>query len=352
MLRLATRRGMRAERTSEHLNRPRHHRLPVLVMLLLPAFIAEALSGATPPLMFFGQPNILVSFTLYYGSAAILARELTVRWRRGWPSVLLLGATFAIVQEGLGTKVFFDPTRTELSPLVNYGTDPAGVHWVFIVQLIIYHAVYSVTVPVLLVELMFRDRRGEPWVGNRMLWLAMLCIAVITWLLYLIYSYTPPPGPYITATVAAIIVFVLARRVPCKLAASGSAQAWAPSGYFLLGLTAGALFFLVSFGAPSANVPPLLTALALPGIAAVGGRIVARHSTSPSWAARHELGLAAGLLAPLILLAFFQESRGRGGSSLVGLATAGLLFWLWRRLSNARAAPADVWQESREVSRR
>src|SRR5262245_28949455 len=108
--------------TTPRIERRHGHVAPVLALLVLPAFIAEALSGATPPAVYFTQLNILVSFSLYYGSAALIARELARRWRSGWPGVLLLGAAFAVIQEGLGTKVFYDTTRTELSPLVNYGT--------------------------------------------------------------------------------------------------------------------------------------------------------------------------------------------------------------------------------------
>lgn len=317
----------------------RRHILPTIWLLILPAFIAEALSGATPPLTFFLQPNILIAFSLYYGSGAILAREMSLRWHRGWPSVLLFGAAFAVIQEGLGTKVFFDPTRTEVSPLVNYGTAD-GVHWVFVIQLIIYHAVYSISVPILLVELMFPSRRHERWVGGLGLILALVCLIVVTWLLFLIYPFQPPAGPYVSAAVLAIIFCVLARFAPVTRGERPfQTRGWSARMYWLSGLIAGGLLFLVSFGAPSANVPPLVTAVALLAIAIGCGWLVALKSVwGRTWSDRDQLALAAGLLSPLIALAFFQETRGRSGSILVALAAAVLLIWLARR-NSTRSQP-------------
>ena len=322
----------------------RRHILPTLWLLILPAFIAEALSGATPPLTFFLQPNILIAFSLYYGSGAILAREMSLRWHRGWPSVLLLGAAFAVIQEGLGTKVFFDPTRTELSPLVNYGT-VGGVHWVFVIQLIIYHAVYSISLPVLLVELMFPSRRRARWVGGLGLILALVCLIVVTWLLFLIYPFQPPAGPYVSAAALAVMLCVVARFAPTHLGASGprvasssalgpAPRAWPARMYWLSGLIAGGLFFLVSFGAPAASIPPLVTAIALLVVAIGCAWLVMRNSAwGRAWSDRDQLALAAGLLSPLIALAFLQETRGRSGSILVALAAAVLLIWIARRNS-------------------
>lgn len=326
----------------------RRHILPTVWLLILPAFIAEALSGATPPATFFLQPNILIAFSLYYGSGAILARDMSLRWGRGWPSILLLGGAFAVIQEGLGTKVFFDLTRTELSPLVNYGT-VAGVHWVFVIQLIIYHAVYSIALPILLVELLFPSRRAERWVGGLGLILALMCLIVVTWLLYLIYPFPPPAGPYLLAIALAIGLCVLARIAPMRSAAatqppntvhaSGvgtSVHRRATPGvrrYAVIGLIAGALFFIVSFGAPSAGVPPLLTGLALVVIAATSGWLVARPA---AWPPRAQLALAIGLLTPLIALSVLQETRGRTGSVLVALAMLAFLVFVSRRSNRHR----------------
>ena len=61
-----------------------------MLFFLAPA-VGELLSGSSPPLKFFNPFERLMEAFLY-GSGALLAREFTLRWRRGWPTLLALGA--------------------------------------------------------------------------------------------------------------------------------------------------------------------------------------------------------------------------------------------------------------------
>jgi hypothetical protein len=308
-------------------------------LLFLASLIAESLSGSTPPATFFLQPNVFFGFALYYGSGAILARELTLRWRKGWPTTLALGAAFGVLQEGLGTKVFFDPGRTELSPLVNYGTT-AGVQPVFVVQLVIYHAVYSIGLPILLAQLLFPTRRAEPWVGRVGLVFCVLGLALLTFLLALVYPYQPAPGLTALTALAVAVLVLLARLLPAGARPEGpAADVPRPRWFWLVGALTTFAFFLISFGFPGAHVPPPLTALALVALAAgVGWLLFTRSGGGTALTERHELALASGLLSPFILVAPLQEARGNTGMSLVALGAAVLLWWMWRRLSRREAS--------------
>ncbi len=83
------------------------------VLFFLAPAIGELLSGSAPPVKFF-NPAGFVALTVMYGAGAILARELTVRWQKGWPTILALGAAFGIVNEGLAAKSFFDPNWVDV----------------------------------------------------------------------------------------------------------------------------------------------------------------------------------------------------------------------------------------------
>ncbi len=79
-------------------------RKPVLALLLLAPTIPELLTGSTPitmlllsPLKFLLQMVYIVSL---YGSGALLIREATIRWNKGWGTTLLLGAAYGIMEEG------------------------------------------------------------------------------------------------------------------------------------------------------------------------------------------------------------------------------------------------------------
>ena len=120
---------------------------PALVLLFLSPMIAELLSGSAPPAEFF-NPVGFALLTVLYGGGAILARELMHRWGKGWLTLLVLGAAYGIAEEGLMCKSFFDPNWQDVGILGSYGRW-VGVNWVWSLQLTIFHAAFSIAIPVL-----------------------------------------------------------------------------------------------------------------------------------------------------------------------------------------------------------
>src|SRR5258707_57155 len=88
---------------------PRRRLWPALLTLyfLAPA-VGELLSGSTPPLLFISPFSLLFEAGLY-GSGAILVRELARRRGLGWGSIVLLGAAYGILEEGLVVTSWFNP---------------------------------------------------------------------------------------------------------------------------------------------------------------------------------------------------------------------------------------------------
>lgn len=74
--------------------------LALLTLYVLAPIVGEVLSGSTPPLNFI-TPFTFLLLTWLYGSGAIIARELVRRRGLGWTSILLLGAAYGILEEGL-----------------------------------------------------------------------------------------------------------------------------------------------------------------------------------------------------------------------------------------------------------
>ena len=101
-----------------------------------------------------------------YGSGAVVVRELRTRWHKGVGSMLLLGAAYGVLEEGLMVTSWFSPYWADLGPMAVYGR-LLGVNWVWAEMLTIYHAVFSITIPILLVELAYPQRCGESWVGKK-----------------------------------------------------------------------------------------------------------------------------------------------------------------------------------------
>src|SRR5437879_9631552 len=134
------------------------NRRPLLALILLSPVIAEMLSVSTPPLEWLNPIAALLLIWLY-GAGVLVMRETAVRWKTGWPSILLLGAAYGIIEEGLAVKSFFDPAWMDLGTLGWYGRW-LDVNWGWGVWLRIYHAVVSIAVPIFLVEWRLPRVRG------------------------------------------------------------------------------------------------------------------------------------------------------------------------------------------------
>jgi len=138
---------------------------PVLTLLVLSPAIGELLSGSSPPQQFFNPVFFLLLVGLY-GCGALLVRETVARWKLNATGLLLLGAAYGIVEEGLTCKSFFNPHWTDTGFLSVYGR-AWGVNWVWTFGLTVYHMVVSITVPIFLTEALFFGRAGEPWLRRR-----------------------------------------------------------------------------------------------------------------------------------------------------------------------------------------
>jgi hypothetical protein len=301
--------------------------------------IGELLSGSAPPAEFFHPFGLLVMSALY-GSGAILARELALRWRRRWPSILALGAAYGILEEGVMVKSFFDPNWMDLGVLGEYGRW-AGVNWVWSLQLTIYHAIFSIAIPILLVELLFPARRDGLWIGRRgMIGLSLLLMADVLFGYFVLNPYRPPAGPYLLALGAVVALYRLARRLPAHLWRLEEGAVSPPRAFFLLGLGGTIAFFGIHWGLPASGLPVSLTMLASIGLAFVVMWTIRHLSRAGAWQDRHRLALASGALMFFVLLAPLQEfdntrSDNTSGMMLVALATLIFLFWSWRRVRRA-----------------
>src|SRR5512140_3257017 len=148
------------------LERPRFGRPgPGMALYLLSPVIAELMLGSSPPI-----PFLLLSWTNIpmYGGGAILIRELAIRWRKGWPTIIALGVAYAVAEEGIIVRTFFDQGAPQLAGLKDYGW-AFGANWVWITSMAIYHSLVSIALPILLVTMAFPERAREPWVSTRWL---------------------------------------------------------------------------------------------------------------------------------------------------------------------------------------
>jgi hypothetical protein len=143
---------------------------PILFLALLTPGIPEYLSGSSAFANIVLNPVWFVlglGFNLgMYVPGVLLIREAQVRWNRGWATVLVLGAAYAIVEEGIGLSTMFDPQTSPFGAAGNYG-HYLGVNWVWVPEVMLIHMIFSIGVPLLLFDYVFRELRGKSLLSRR-----------------------------------------------------------------------------------------------------------------------------------------------------------------------------------------
>jgi len=189
---------------------------PWLALLLVSPAIGEVLSGSSPPRELLNAVALLFLAGLY-GCGALLAREIAFRWHKGWPSIVALGAAYGIIEEGLMTKSFFDPGWMDVGILGSYGRW-LGVNWVWSLELTIFHAVFSISIAILLVNLVYPGEQGQPWTGRRGLFLSVVSLLAVVAAGYLLLTpFRPEPVLYALAVLATAALIYTARRLPATI---------------------------------------------------------------------------------------------------------------------------------------
>jgi hypothetical protein len=312
---------------------------PALVLFFLSPMIGELLSSSAPPAEFF-NPLGFIMLAVLYGGGAILIRELVFRWGKGWPSLLVLAVAYGIAEEGLMCKSFFDPGWMDVGLLGTYGRW-LGVNWVWTFELTIFHAAFSIVIPITLVNLLFPARRQERWLGR---WgfvvLAMLWVINGILIFRFISPYRPPVLHYGIALAVTIGLIALARRLPQSIAAARPSEKKAPRPVRLGVLAFGGTFalFLLAWVVPQTKVHPMVVNTLMVALAAAIVWTVSFASCESGFSDRHKLALVSGALCFFILiLAPVREWAANQpdnptGMSLVGLTALAFLLWLGRRV--------------------
>ncbi|NIA14920.1 MAG: hypothetical protein GWP08_12665 [Nitrospiraceae bacterium] len=328
------------------MSRTRALQKPAWVLLVLSPMLGELLSGSEPPSGFF-LPHVFLLLVLLYGVGAVLCRELTFRWGKGWPTLLALGAAYGIVEEGLVVFSFFNPNHEDLGVLQGYDRW-LGVSWVWSLDLTVFHAVVSIACAVLLVTVLFPEYREKAWVSDRAFKVLTVVFAVYCVVLFVLFclmtSWRPPFVAHATAFAAAWGLMRYAKTLPKSLAPRGNTMLGArhPFWFGFVGFWSCLAFFVHLFVPAEIGLPPLVAFVAMPLMLWALVWLV-RWMARGGMGDRHRLALVSGVLSLMALVAFIQEADNANrpdntaGMALVGLAMLVFLAWLtWRTRRNDR----------------
>jgi hypothetical protein len=318
----------------------RKFRPPALVLYLLAPAVGELLSGSSPPAEYFTVFGFTL-MTLLYGGGALLARELKVRWGKGIGTLMLLGASYGILEEGLMVASFQNPNWMDIGLLGSYGRW-LGINWVWTVELTFYHSLVSVTIPVLLVELMYPTRNSEPWVHGRWTWaLPILFLADIVFGYFVFPTVTgfyPPIAPYMFLVMMAGVFIFLAKRFPRDWARNGVKPMRPPLFYtvvcFFAALSCGVIFWVF----PNVFTFPLgPLAVILVGVLFILGFL--RYLVGFNWSESepiHRYSLVLGCLLLFTISTVIQELDQTRLDNTSGMILVGFSFLLGLNLLRRR----------------
>lgn len=215
--------------------RPRHRKAAWTLGLLAPV-IAELMLGNIPLRQFWVFPI----FMPIYGAGALLIREVTRRAGRGLPTMLALGIAYGLVEEGL---VLQSLTSPHLYGAADWAPRILGLNTAYTELNVIYHPVFSITIPIILTELLFAGHGHRPYLRRGGL-IATGIIAVLgAALLRVTVPPTEDPGytmsPLATAIILAaaslvtIAAFAVVRVEPTHQAPGSRATAlWSGAAAF------------------------------------------------------------------------------------------------------------------------
>lgn len=197
----------------------RERRAPIALLFVAPA-IPELLTGSTPiTLLVLSPVDFLVRFGLdmaLYGTGALLIREFAVVFRKGWGSILLLGAAYGIAEEGFAVHTFFQPSGAPVGVLTSYG-HAFGVNWLWALGLTAFHATYSIALPILWVHLWLPAERGKRWLGRGSLLASGAIYLGIVGVFDGVVAARPPLGTFLFFLAIVAVLCVLAYRLPGDL---------------------------------------------------------------------------------------------------------------------------------------
>jgi len=327
----------------------RHRRIgPAFALLLLSPIIAEVLYGATRLSVIF----VLIPEIMTWGCAALLIRECVRRWRKGWPSMLLMGLALAVAEECI-------IQQTSIAPLVGLAEHAYGrvwgVNWIYFLWALGYESVWVVLVPVALTELLYPERGDRCWLRTRGLVIASVVFVVGAFMAWYGWTqrarvkvfhmppYTPPPL-YLVAGAAVILLLILAAyllpsaqpREDRRQTHSTPSPATAGLVICMLGVPWTA-FVLLGFGSlPTIPFVPVLAA----GIAwaAITFLLIRRWTSSANWGETHRFALAFGGILACMLGGFVVFKVGGAlrtdwiGKAVMNAAAVAWLLSVRRRL--------------------
>jgi len=306
-----------------------------LFLLFFAPINAELLSASSPPIEFF-FPTTFIFLTLFYGTGVLIVHELATRWGKGWPTIMLLGLAYGVIEEGLVTMSFFNSDWMDIGFLGTYGNF-LGINWNWCVNLSIFHGVWSISVPILVMRLIFPSVDGQAILWRRPFIAALVTFPAISFLLMVstvvVTGYVAPPLQYLGAVAVVALLILMARRAPHRLlAVPGERPSRSVSRFGAVGFYFSAGFFLIMYLVPFLQPSPFIAIALMICLTTAAARYFEKN-LGISGNDRQKWAMFVGLEIVFVGWTFLHEltpSTNTRGMALVGIAY--LIFFIWLKM--------------------
>ncbi|WP_405163399.1 hypothetical protein OG203_45305 [Nocardia sp. NBC_01499] len=287
---------------------------PVLGLLVVAPFVGEFLLG-----------NLTVSalplgllLAPMYGGGALLVREVGRR-TRGWPTMVLLAAAYALFEEGPVDQLLWNDSYAQRDLLHGPTYLPAlGMSVALTQQVLSLHTIWSICVPIVLVEAMAGERRNVLWLGRIGLVVSsVLFVAGAVLVFYGNYSegcFLASPWQFGSMMVVIVVLVAAALMLVPPRIARTAGRPPAPWRVGLVSLVGSSVILVSSdwHGWIGVGVWSVVVGL--------GAWLVVCWSRRTGWTERHTCALGVGALLTYVWISFPMRPEG-GGSLLVDLAS-------------------------------
>ncbi len=271
---------------------------PAIAILVIAPFVGETLSTASSPLQLV-MPWSLPLVVGMYGCGVLVCREVAHQFGFGLPGLCLLGLGYAVFEEGLIDRFWWDPAFWQESGVGGYSV-VGGANVLLAAHLSVFHVAVSVCTSILVVEWLFPGHRDRPWVGRRGLVLAGLALVVVV-PVFSVQFFVPPVGAVAVAGALLVGAVLAAFTVPRARERPQTGVGPRRRGVAWVALVATGAHFVLTYAVPHLGVPWLVGVLiALAPV--VAGVVVVRALATTGPLGEDGLRAVCGMVSFFLLL--------------------------------------------------
>jgi hypothetical protein len=296
---------------------------PAVGLFFLAPFVGEYVLGNIPISMFIALPFLAPM----YGGGALLIRETGRRTGRTWPAILVLALAYGLLEPALLDQSLFnrsfdsfvaeDQGAATLIPALGIS---AGDTLSFVVG----HAIWSISVPIVFMETLARERRTTPWLGKVGLVVTSLIFVFGSWIIFNdqreTEGFMATPTQRISSALVVLALVAIAFAIGrANTPPTSERRMPRPRTVGVLAFIASSVFIArpETWGGVAFGIVLLVVAAA----------VIVRWSRQRGWTDVHRFALAAGALLTYVWLGFVLTLlRGEDvGVALIGNAIFGAM---------------------------